>query len=58
MHIAFQPFFINMLAMYFIPEEVKHKIARYVYGACWIGVGFLSNPLILGHAKNQSKTLV
>ena len=39
-HIAFQPFFINMLAMNFIPEEVKSKIARYVYGACWIGAGF------------------
>lgn len=38
-HIAFQPFFINMLAMNFIPEDVRNKVARYVYGACWIGAG-------------------
>lgn len=37
LHLAFQPFFINMAAMYFIPETVKAKIAPYVYGACWIG---------------------
>lgn len=31
-HIAFQPFFINMAAMCFIPEEIKNKISKYVYG--------------------------
>ena len=36
-HIAFQPFFINMAAMCFIPEIVKNKISSYVYGICWIG---------------------
>lgn len=38
-HIAFQPIFINMAAMCFIPEEIKHKISTYVYAMCWIGVG-------------------
>lgn len=33
-HIAFQPLFINMAAMYFIPEAVKNKIAFYVYAFC------------------------
>lgn len=38
-HIAFQPFFINMAAMYFIPQEIKMKISKYVYTACGIGAG-------------------
>lgn len=33
-HIAFQPFFINMLAMYFIPVHIRQKIAPYVYALC------------------------
>ncbi len=33
-HIAFQPFFVNMIAMYFIPKEVKEKIFVYVYAVC------------------------
>ncbi len=33
-HIAFQPFFINMVAMYFIPEHIKNKISKYVYAVC------------------------
>ena len=36
LHIAFQPFFVNMVAMYFIPEEVKKKIATTVYVICGI----------------------
>jgi len=31
LHIAFQPFFVNMVAMYFIPEKVKLKIRTTVY---------------------------
>ena len=30
-HIALQPLFINIAALYFIPEAVKKKIAMYVY---------------------------
>ncbi len=33
-HIAFQPFFVNMVAMYFIPEPVKIKIRTAVYTLC------------------------
>lgn len=36
-HIAFQPFFANMVAMYFIPEKVKLKIRTTVYTLCAIG---------------------
>ncbi|HEY5714667.1 MAG TPA: DUF5765 domain-containing protein [Candidatus Gracilibacteria bacterium] len=35
-HIAFQPFFINMLMMYFIPQDVKKRIQGWVYGLCGI----------------------
>ena len=37
LHIAFQPFFANMVAMYFIPEAVKLKIRTAVYTICAIG---------------------
>ncbi|PKM36429.1 DUF5765 domain-containing protein [Methylotuvimicrobium sp. KM2] len=36
-HIAFQPFFVNMVAMYFIPESVKLKIRTTVYTICAMG---------------------
>ena len=36
LHIAFQPFFVNMVAMYFIPESVKLKIRTTVYSLCAI----------------------
>lgn len=35
-HVAFQPFFINMIAMHFIPPKVRAKIAPCVYGLCGI----------------------
>ena len=35
-HIAFQPFFANMVAMYFVPEEVKRRIQRPVYAICTV----------------------
>lgn len=37
-HVMFQPFFVNMIAMHFIPESVKRKIAVYIYGLCGAGV--------------------
>ncbi|MCK5829105.1 MAG: hypothetical protein KAH20_02260 [Methylococcales bacterium] len=36
LHVAFQPFFVNMVAMYFIPESVKFKIQTVVYTLCSI----------------------
>lgn len=35
-HIAFQPFFANMAAMYFVPEPVKKRIRKPVYTLCAI----------------------
>lgn len=34
-HIAFQPFFMNAAAMYFIPAEVKKRIQLRVYALCF-----------------------
>jgi len=36
LHIAFQPFFINALAMYFVPEHVRKKISIPVYSLCFV----------------------
>jgi hypothetical protein len=35
LHITFQPFFINMLFMHFIPTKVRDKISCYVYAVCF-----------------------
>jgi hypothetical protein len=35
-HIMFQPFFINMFTMYFIPKKVRDKISGYVYAVCFV----------------------
>lgn len=35
LHIAFQPFFINLLSMYFIPSSVRRKIQWPVYTVCF-----------------------
>lgn len=37
LHITFQPFFVNMFAMHFIPANIKEKIRIYVYGICCLG---------------------
>ncbi|MGZ0020304.1 DUF5765 domain-containing protein [Nitrosomonas sp. wSCUT-2] len=34
MHIAFQPFFVNAVAMHFIPENLRRRIAPAVYTLC------------------------
>jgi hypothetical protein len=41
LHISFQPFFINMLAMYFIPAIVRQKIQGWVYGVCFASALFM-----------------
>lgn len=35
LHIAFQPFFINYLCLYFVPKKVSEKIAPFVFAACF-----------------------
>lgn len=37
LHISFQPLFINMFAMHFIPKKVRDKIAWTVYGLSLLG---------------------
>ena len=36
LHITFQPFFINMFFMHFIPKYVRKKIEGYVYALCFV----------------------
>ncbi len=35
MHIAFQPFFVNAVSMYFIPKALRQRIAPSVYILCF-----------------------
>jgi hypothetical protein len=36
LHITFQPFFINMVSMHFIPDQVRIRITPAVYTVCFI----------------------
>jgi hypothetical protein len=36
LHITFQPFFINLISLYFVPKEVKEKLQGWVYTICFI----------------------
>ena len=46
LHIAFQPFFINMLGMEFVDKEVKRKVAPYVYMLCALTAAFCLGRMI------------
>lgn len=35
LHIAFQPFFINLMSMYFMPDRIRQKIEYPVYALCF-----------------------
>jgi len=37
LHITFQPFFINAVALYFMPKDLASRIAPFAYTACFIG---------------------
>lgn len=41
LHITFQPFFINMISLYFIPQNTVKKIAPFVYAFCFVGAIFM-----------------
>jgi hypothetical protein len=41
LHITFQPFFINMVSMYFIPQEVRSRIGPTVYILCFVAAIFM-----------------
>lgn len=36
LHIALQPFFINMISMHFVPKYVRDKVKWWVYGVCGV----------------------
>jgi hypothetical protein len=36
LHIAFQPFFMNMIMLHFIPVKVRNKISGYVYAISFV----------------------
>jgi len=40
LHITFQPFFVNAVALYFVPEGVRRRIALPVYTLCFAGAIF------------------
>lgn len=40
LHITFQPFFINAVALYFLPKEISRRLAMPVYVLCFIGAIF------------------
>jgi len=37
LHITFQPFFINAVALYFMPKDLAARIAPFAYTACFAG---------------------
>lgn len=41
LHICFQPFFVNAVSMYFIPDEVRRPIQPFVYTACFAAALFM-----------------
>ena len=41
LHVSFQPFFINLFAMYFLPMKIRKKIAPYVYALCFVAAVLL-----------------
>jgi hypothetical protein len=41
LHISFQPFFVNAVAMYFIPQAVRSRIQLPVYAACLVSAVFM-----------------
>lgn len=41
LHIAYQPFFANLISMHFIPTEARQKVQYLVYSACFISSIFM-----------------
>jgi hypothetical protein len=37
LHITFQPFFLNAMALHFIPEQVRKRVSPFVYAICGVG---------------------
>lgn len=41
LHIAFQPFFATMIALYFIPEDVRKRVQGFAYSVCTFSSVFM-----------------
>jgi len=41
LHIVFQPFFINMLSLHFVPEHISRKISPIVFFICFFSAIFM-----------------
>jgi hypothetical protein len=37
LHIAFQPFFVNMLSLYFVPSAIRFRVTPFANICCFIG---------------------
>lgn len=46
LHICFQPFFINLISMSFIPDSVRLRIQPAVYGLCAVNAAIMLAQLI------------
>ena len=53
-HIAFQPFFINAFALYFVPKKFAKKIAPWVYTICFLATVAMLLQLYPFHAVGSS----
>ena len=40
-HICFQPFFINLISMHFVPAGVRRRVAPAVYGLCGLSAAIM-----------------
>jgi len=45
LHIAFQPFFVNMLSLYFVPSAIRKRVTPFVHICCIIGAIAMSAKL-------------
>ncbi len=41
LHIAFQPFFINAISLYFIPKNIAERLYKPVFGLCFVSAIFM-----------------
>src|ERR1051325_7543083 len=55
-HIAFQPFFINLLAMSFVPDDKARKVRGSVFAICALGAALMLSKLYaIGRASCRER---
>lgn len=52
-HIALQPFFFNLLALYFIPDDIRRRIQIPVYALCAVAAGITVLQLLPSETLGQ-----